>query len=243
MNSYKRANLVYEGKAKKIYSIEGQEDAQWLEFKDSLTAFNGKKEGSFEGKGEVNRDISSYLFKFLKNIKIKNHWLADVNKTSMICRRLKIIPLEVVIRNTLAGSTAQRLGFEEGLKVLKEPLVELYYKKDELKDPFISDDQAVLLQACTHDELKNIKNQAVQINKHLQNLFLIANITLIDFKLEFGFDNLGEIILGDEISPDCCRLWDVKSKEKMDKDRFRRDLGKIEENYREILRRLKELEI
>jgi len=231
-------NLIYEGKAKKLFTIPGDEKNIRLEFKDSLTAFNAQKLGSFKDKGAVNRDIASFVFKYLRGKNILSHWVRDEDRTVMIVKKVGIIPLEVVVRNVLAGSTAQKLGIAEGT-VMKRPLVEFYFKKDELQDPFVSDDQVLMLELATEKEIKQLKDMALMINSELIQMFLDIGIRLIDFKVEFGRDEHGKIILADEITPDCCRLWDIETNEKMDKDRFRRDLGKIEESYNEILNRLR----
>jgi phosphoribosylaminoimidazole-succinocarboxamide synthase len=229
--------MLYEGKAKKIFEVPGVANQVLVEYKDSLTAFNALKKGSFENKGEINRNIASLLFRYLNKHGIKSHWIADQGNYSMLVKRVAIIPLEVVIRNSLAGSTAKKLGIEEGKKLAK-PLVEFYFKNDELQDPFLSDDQALMMGIVTETEIKELKAQALQINSGLKNLFLNLGIDLIDFKIEFGKDDQGNIILADEISPDCCRLWDLKSGEKLDKDRFRRDLGNVKESYQEVYSRL-----
>lgn len=235
-----KGELLYEGKAKKIYSMPGQSNQVLVEFKDSLTAFNAEKKGEFDQKGEINREIASLIFQYLKKHQISSHWISDVGPREMIVEKVVIIPLEVVVRNILAGSTAAKLGLPEGKK-LKRPLVEFYYKSDELKDPFLSDDQALMLELATEQELKELKDKALSVNRHLRDLWKRAGIELIDFKIEFGKNLKGEILLADEISPDCCRLWDLQSGEKLDKDRFRRDLGNIKESYAEVLKRLKEV--
>jgi phosphoribosylaminoimidazole-succinocarboxamide synthase len=238
-----KGELLYEGKAKKMYSVKGRDQEIWVEYKDSLTAFNAQKLGSFAGKGTVNAKITSLLYQRLGKQGIKTHFLADVNEREMVCTKVSVIPLEVVTRNRLAGSTAKKLGIEEGTP-LAEPLVEFYYKDDALGDPFISDDQAMVMKAVTdRGDLETLKKQARQINKALQAMFLKAGLELIDFKLEFGRTAAGEIVLADEISPDTCRLWDTKTGEKLDKDRFRRDLGKVEESYQEVLSRLEKSEV
>jgi phosphoribosylaminoimidazole-succinocarboxamide synthase len=228
--------LLYEGKAKKIYATENPQVVM-MEFKDSLTAFNAQKKGSFAGKGAINRDIATLIFKVLKEKGIPSHFIDDVDAHSMLTQRVDIIPLEVVVRNYLAGSTAKKMGKEEGEK-LHRPLVEFYYKKDELNDPFMSDDQILIFGLAREEELKALKSKAYKINDVLVELFNLIGITLIDFKIEFGKTPNGEILLADEITPDCCRLWDIKTGEKMDKDRFRRDLGGIETYYAEVLKRL-----
>lgn len=229
--------LLYEGKAKKIY--KGQEPHELrVEFKNDLTAFNALKKGSFEGKGALNRDIASTLFRYLSSKGILNHWIRDQGINEMIVQPVKIIPLEVVVRNILAGSTAKKLGIEEG-KVLKNPLVEFYYKNDALADPFLSDDQVLMMEIVTAGEITQLKNQALKVNQALMEVFKKMGIKLVDFKIEFGKSEKGQILLADEITPDCCRLWDEKTNEKLDKDRFRRDLGNLKESYEEVLKRLK----
>jgi len=236
----KKGELLYEGKAKKIYQIPGVEDRVWVEYKDSLTAFNAQKKGNFENKGQVNREISSLIFRYLQSKGISSHWVSDVNDHEMIVEKLKIIPLEVVVRNTLAGSTAKKMGIEEGRK-LPRALVEFYFKDDNLADPFMSDDQILILQIASEEDLRSLKAAALKINQELVAMWGQAGLDLIDFKVEFGKNSKGQILLADEISPDCSRLWDLKTGEKMDKDRFRRDLGQVKESYQEVLKRLREV--
>jgi len=231
--------MLYEGKAKKIYSTDHEHEL-YIEFKDSLTAFNALKKGSFEDKGAINRDIATLIFKELKKSGIQSHWIRDAGKDAMIVHEVRIIPLEVVVRNVLAGSTAKKLGIEEGKK-LKKPLVEFYYKKDELADPFVSDEQVLMLEVADENDLAELKKSALKINEILKQIFFKAGIQLIDFKIEYGKNKDGVILLSDEITPDCMRLWDMKTNEKLDKDRFRRDLGNIRESYLEVFRRLKEI--
>ena len=236
---YIRDLLFYEGKAKKIFGVKDFAHLVWQEFKDSFTAFNGKKKAVMKGKGSINCQIASLLFKKLKQESIPCHWVATTGEISMVTQRLEMIDLEVVVRNVLAGSTARKFGFKEG-RELKKPLVEFYYKKDELGDPFISDEQVWMLEVLRNPEdLEKLKTLGLKVCSILTPLFKKVGILLVDFKLEFGYDSNGEIILGDEISPDSCRLWDYKTKEKMDKDRFRRDLGEVIENYQKVLDRLK----
>ena len=240
MGQYIQGELLYEGKAKKIFQVQGDPSLIWQEFKDSFTAFNGKKKAVIKGKGRVNRHIASLIFKVLQNQGVSSHWVSDVGDIHMITKKLEMIPLELVVRNTLAGSTAERLGFSEGEK-LKRPLVEFYYKKDELGDPFISEDQALVLKTVRRTEdVKKLRELGLKVNDVMIPLFKGVGIDLIDFKLEFGYNPEGEVLLADEISPDSCRLWDEKTGEKMDKDRFRRDLGKVIESYKEVLIRLNE---
>lgn len=237
-----KGELLYEGKAKKMFEVKGRPEEIWVEYKDSLTAFNAVKKGNFAGKGAINAGITSLLYRKLGKLGIKTHLLEEVNDHEMVCTKVKVIPLEVVTRNVLAGSTAKKLGLEEGTKIA-EPLVEFYYKDDALGDPFISDDQALLMKAVDQRaDLETLKKMALQINSALKGVFLKAGLQLIDFKLEFGRTLDGQIVLADEISPDTCRLWDTQTGEKLDKDRFRRDLGKVEESYQEVLNRLKQAE-
>lgn len=232
--------MIYEGKAKKIFETENP-DQLMMEFKDSLTAFNAQKKGAFAGKGQVNCEISTYLFKLLSENEVPHHWIkTESDQKHMLVQKTRIIPLEVVVRNYLAGSLAQKLKLPEGQK-LSKPLVELYYKKDELNDPFVSDDQAIEFGWAGTEELVQMQSLALIINKILIDCFFKAGLILVDFKIEFGVNSENKIILADEISPDCMRLWDTITHEKFDKDRFRRDLGKVEEAYQSVLERLKEI--
>lgn len=232
--------LLYEGKAKRIHEVPGESEMVLMEFKDSLTAFNALKKGSFEDKGPVNRDIASLIFAHLRQRGIASHWVRDEGDRGMVARRVEIIPLEVVVRNVLAGSTAKKFGIEEG-RTLAGPLVEFYYKNDELQDPFISDDQILMLGFANEEQIRTLKAQALEVNKALKELFGEAGLKLVDFKIEFGRDPQGKILLADEITPDCCRLWDEATGEKMDKDRFRRDLGRVKESYEDVLSRLRKI--
>ena len=225
---------LHEGKGKVVYPFKSQPDKVVMVFKDDLTAFNGEKKSSFSGKGICNRDISSLVFRYLKKENILNHWMQDHNSHQMICHKLKMIPLEVVVRNRLAGSTARKFNLSEGMN-LKEPLLEFYYKNDQLKDPFVSMEQILLLFSfSSKKELQELKKQALIINKKLQFFFDEVGLELIDFKLEFGRDLRGGLMLGDEFSPDSCRLWEKNTGEKRDKDRFRQDLGQVEESYKKV---------
>lgn len=236
--SWMRGEQIYDGKGKKIFSVVEQKDVVWQEFKNQLTAFNAVKKEELEGKGELNCLITSVLFKYLEKNGVPTHFVEKMSNTAIVTKKLTMIPLEVVVRNVMAGSTAKKLGFAEGL-VLEKPLVEFYYKKDELADPFVSDDQALLLKAVDRqEELDELKRLALLVNKQLISFFKECGIRLVDFKLEFGKNKQGQIVLGDEISPDSCRLWDEKTQEKMDKDRFRRDLGQVKEKYQEVWNRI-----
>lgn len=236
---YARGKMIYEGKAKRLYEVQGHPEWILQEFKDSLTAFNALKKGSFEGKGRVNRDITSMVFRYLEKRGIPSHRVADVGTNEMVTEKLTMLKVEVVVRNVLAGSTAKKFGIEEGTP-LDRPLVEFYYKDDALADPFISDDQALMMKIVrTQSELDELKAIALKVNDGLIALFGAAGLRLIDFKIELGHTAHGTIVLADEITPDSCRLWDKESGAKMDKDRFRRDLGGVQESYEEVADRLK----
>lgn len=231
-----KGELLYEGKAKKVY-LTDREDAYLVEFKDDATAFNGKKHAQIEGKGVLNNRISTYFFKYLEESGIHTHFLENISEREMLVQRVKILPLEVVTRNVVAGSLSKRLGLEEGM-VMSEPLVEFYLKNDELGDPLINKGHARLMGLATREQLEKLEVTALRINDLLQQMLRAKNILLVDFKIEFGTLPSGEVILADEISPDTSRLWDIDSKEKLDKDRFRRNLGGLTEAYEEILHRL-----
>jgi phosphoribosylaminoimidazole-succinocarboxamide synthase len=228
--------LIYEGKAKKIFQTD-KADQVLMEFKDSLTAFNALKKGEFQGKGELNCQISTLIFHWLSQNAIKHHWIETRDKNKMLVEKTEIIPLEVVVRNFMAGSLAKKLGQTEGAP-LKKPIVEFYFKKDELNDPFVNDDQITALGWTDQKTLDVLKAEALKINSVLQKLFQKIGLKLIDFKTEFGRNMKGEIILSDEISPDCMRLWDEKTNKKLDKDRFRQDLGEVAESYQEVFQRI-----
>ncbi len=227
--------LVYEGKAKKVF--EQTDHLYLLEFKDSLTAFNAQKLGSFSGKGELNRNFASFVFRKLREQGIPSHWVEDVDQTKMIVQKLSMLPCEVVVRNFIAGSLAKKFGLPEGEK-LQQPLVEFYYKKDELNDPFMSEDQMLSFGFATEKQIREMKQAGLKINQVMKDLFNQIKIDLIDFKVEFGVDLKNEIVLADEISPDSCRLWDQATKQKLDKDVFRRDLGNVQTAYEEVWNRL-----
>ncbi len=235
--SSSRAELRYEGKAKRVYAVAGHADLVWVEFKDSLTAFNAQKKGAFAKKGEINCQVTDHIFRYLTSMGVANHWREKVSPTAAVCVGVTIVPLEVVVRNRLAGSTAKKLGRPEGAALIR-PLVEFYVKDDELGDPFVSEEQIEVLGLASQTDVRECKAQALEVNKSLLALFLNAQLDLIDFKLEFGRNLKGELLLADEITPDTCRLWDTKTGEKLDKDRFRRDLGNVEGAYEEVLARL-----
>lgn len=226
---------LYEGKAKIIY---GTDDPNLIiqYFKDEATAFDGKKKGIIESKGVVNNRISEVLFRYLEDKGIPTHFVERLSDREMLNKKLEIIKVEVIARNIAAGSLARRLGKEEG-EVLPFPIIEYYYKDDALGDPMINMDHIRILNLATDDEMAKMRDYALRVNELLKVFFDERGIDLVDFKLEFGRHN-GDILLGDEICPDTCRLWDKTTHKKMDKDRFRRDLGKIEETYAEVCRRV-----
>ncbi|SMB99837.1 phosphoribosylaminoimidazole-succinocarboxamide synthase [Thermanaeromonas toyohensis ToBE] len=232
-----KREFLYEGKAKRVYRTENP-DLYLVEFKDDATAFDGLKRGTIAGKGEVNARVSAILFRILEREGIPTHFVELRSPREMLVKALKIFPVEVVVRNVAAGSLAQRLGLKEGT-VLKNPVLEFYYKSDELHDPMINEYHVAALELATPDQVELMKNYALQVNEILARVLEPADLILIDFKLEFGLHH-GEMLLGDEISPDTCRFWDRHTKEKLDKDRFRRDLGKVEEAYQEVFRRINE---
>lgn len=227
--------MLYEGKAKKIFAT-GEEDKVIIYYKDDATAFNGEKKGQIEEKGIFNNTITSLLFKILTEKGVKSHFIEQLNEREQLCKKVTIIPLEVIVRNVAAGSMAKRLGIAEGTP-LKTPVYEICYKNDELGDPLINDFHAVAIGLTTFEDLKEIYKTTAKINEVLKDFFMKQNIKLIDFKLEFGKSG-DEILLADEISPDTCRFWDAETNEKLDKDRFRRDMGNVKEAYVEILKRI-----
>ena len=228
--------LLYEGKAKKIYATD-QPNVLWVQYKDDATAFNGEKKDTIAGKSRLNNLITSQIFEALNEAGIQNHFIERLSDTEQLVRKVTIIPLEVVVRNVTAGSLAKRLGMEEGIQ-LETPVIELYFKDDALGDPLINDDHVRLLKIATPDQLEIIRKNAAEVNHFLIKLFNEVNVRLVDFKLEFGVTEDGVILLADEISPDTCRLWDKTTNQKFDKDLFRRNLGSLTEGYEEILTRL-----
>ena len=231
-----KLEMMYEGKAKKIYATD-KADEVIVYYKDDATAFNGEKKGQIEDKGALNNAITSMIFEMLNENRIKTHFIEKLNEREQLCKKVEIVPLEVIVRNVAAGSMAKRLGLNEGFE-LKTTVFELSYKDDSLGDPLINDYHAVGIGATTFEELSKIYEMTDKINDLLKEFFIKQNIRLIDFKLEFGRYN-GEILLADEISPDTCRFWDATTGEKLDKDRFRRDLGNVKDAYVEILNRIK----
>ncbi|MDP3789676.1 MAG: phosphoribosylaminoimidazolesuccinocarboxamide synthase [Candidatus Omnitrophota bacterium] len=233
----KKGKQLYEGKAKRIYETDDK-DIYIQEFKDDATAFDATKRGTIVGKGVVNNKISAKLFELLEKSGVKTHFVKLLSDREMLVKRLEIVPVEVTIRNIVAGGMAKMLGLPEGI-VLKEPVLEYHYKKDELHDPLFNEYHIRALGIATDKEMKKIGDDSFKINEILKKFFATKNLELVDFKLEFG-RHKDEILLGDEISPDTCRLWDKTTQKKMDKDRFRRDLGDVEEAYQEVLRRIQE---
>ncbi|AEF16757.1 Phosphoribosylaminoimidazole-succinocarboxamide synthase [Thermoanaerobacterium xylanolyticum LX-11] len=230
-----KLNMLYEGKAKKVYKTT-DEDYYIIEYKDDATAFNGIKKGTIQNKGVLNNEISAILFELLEKEGIPTHYVKKLNDREMLVKSAKIYPIEVLIRNYAAGSISKRLGIEEGTK-LKRTVLEFCYKNDELGDPFINEYHIEAMELATKEEVETIKEYSFKINDILSKFFTSKNIILVDFKLEFGKSKDG-IVLADEISPDTCRFWDSVTKEKLDKDRFRRDLGNVEGAYVEVLNRL-----
>ena len=235
----KQLEMLYEGKAKQVF-LTDDPDKIIIHYKDAATAFNNIKKATIENKGVLNNAISTLIFHQLQKAGIKTHYIETLNDRDQLCRRVSIIPLEVIVRNTIAGSMAQRLGIEEGTKP-SNVIYDICYKKDELGDPLINDHHAVALGVVTYEELAEIYAMTAKINEVLMAMSAKMNINLVDFKIEFGKTSEGEIVLADEVSPDTCRLWDMSTNEKLDKDRFRRDLGKVREAYEEILARLQKI--
>ena len=232
----KKLEQLYEGKAKKVFATD-EDGVVIVDYKDDATAFNGEKKGTIMGKGVVNNKMSNYVFGLLEKDGVPTHFIKELSDRETAVKKVSIVPLEVIVRNVAAGSFSKGMGVPEGKELLC-PILEFSYKNDELGDPFINDDYALALGLATQDEIDTIKNYTRKVNECLKKYFLSAGMKLIDFKIEFGRLPDGTIILADEISPDTCRLWDVKTNEKLDKDRFRRDLGNVEEAYNEVFRRL-----
>ncbi len=235
-----QGELLYEGKAKRIYETENPEIVL-VQYKDSATAFNGEKLATIEGKGQLNNQITSLLFQELRASGVDSHFVQQISKNEQLVKRVSIIPLEVVVRNVAAGSFSKRVGVEEGIP-LKRSIVEFYYKDDALGDPLITEDHIDILELASEADVAEMKENALLINKKLTELFASVGIKLVDFKLEFGKDGNGQILLADEISPDTCRLWDEVSNARLDKDVFRRELGSLTEAYEKILEKLEGLQ-
>ena len=227
---------LYEGKAKKVYATENPEQLI-VSYKDDATAFNGLKKGTISGKGVINNRMSNMLMQMLEKNGVPTHFVEELSERDTVVKKVSIVPLEVIIRNISAGSFAKRYGVEEGI-VFEEPTIEFSYKNDDLGDPLINEYHALALKLATKAEIETIKSMAFKINELLKERFAKVNITLVDFKLEFGRLPDGTIVLADEISPDTCRFWDSTTHEKLDKDRFRRDLGGVEDAYNEVMRRM-----
>ncbi len=231
-----KKEMLYEGKAKRVYRTD-DEQVVWIEYKNSATAFNGVKKADIAGKARLNNEIASLLFSKLAGRGIESHFISRISETEQLVKKVEIIPLEVIVRNIAAGSFSLRLGVEEGT-ALKRPLIEFCLKDDKLGDPLVTEDHIDILGIASKADINELKERTLEINRVLTQLFAEIGITLVDFKLEFGRTEDGRIILADEVSPDTCRLWDMKTNEKLDKDVFRRDLGNLAEAYETILGRL-----
>ena len=227
---------LYEGKAKKVFATEDPEIVI-VSYKDDATAFDGQKKGSISGKGAINNRMTNFLMQKLGAEGVPTHFVEELNERETAVKKVQIVPLEVIVRNISAGHFASRYGVEEGI-VFEEPVVEFSYKNDDLHDPLLNDDHAVALKLATREEIEQIRTYALKINALLKSILQEVGVTLVDFKLEFGKTSDGTLVLADEISPDTCRFWDSKTGEKLDKDRFRRDLGGVEDAYIEMRRRL-----
>ena len=236
MENIVKKEQLYEGKAKKVYATNDPE-LVIVDYKDDATAFNGEKKGTISGKGVINNRMTNYMFKMLEKEGVPTHLVEEISERETIVKKVSIVPLEVIIRNVAAGSFSKRMGVEEGKQLLC-PILEFSYKNDDLGDPFINNYYALALGLATKEELDTIEKYAFKVNEFMLKFFKGLNIDLIDFKIEFGKTSDGTIILADEISPDTCRFWDSTTHEKLDKDRFRRDMGGVEEAYQEIMKRL-----
>ncbi len=232
----KKCEQLYEGKAKKVFATEDK-DLVIVSYKDDATAFDGLKKGTISGKGTVNNKMSNYLMQLLEKEGVPTHFVKELSDRETVVKKVEIVPLEVIIRNISAGSFAKRYGVDEGI-VFKKPTIEFSYKNDDLHDPLINSYHALALGLASEDEINTIKNMAFKVNDVLKKYFLSLNVKLVDFKLEFGRTADGTVVLADEISPDTCRFWDADTNEKLDKDRFRRDLGSVEEAYAEMMNRV-----
>ena len=232
-----KRDMIYEGKAKKVYTTDNP-DLYIVSYKDDATAFNGLKKGAIAGKGAINNQMSNLLMRMLAEHGVPTHFVEELSERDTVVKKVSIVPLEVIVRNISAGSFAKRYGVEEGI-VFDEPTIEFSYKNDALGDPLINDYHALALKLATREEIETIKAMAFKVDALLKDYFKSIGVDLVDFKLEFGRLSDGTIILADEISPDTCRFWDSKTHEKLDKDRFRRDLGGVEEAYQEMMKRVK----
>ena len=227
---------LYEGKAKKVFATDDP-NLVIVSYKDDATAFNGEKKGTIAGKGAINNVMSNHMFQLLEQQGVPTHYVEQLNDRETVVKKVSIVPLEVIVRNISAGSFAKRYGVEEGI-VFDEPTFEFSYKNDDLGDPLMNDYHAIALKLATREEIALIKSMTFKVNDVMKQYFDTLNVTLVDFKLEFGKTADGQIVLADEISPDTCRLWDKTTGEKLDKDRFRRDMGGVEEAYQEIMKRV-----
>ena len=236
MQNIVKMDQLYEGKAKKVYATNDP-DCVIVDYKDDATAFNGEKKGTISGKGVINNKMTNYMLAMLEKEGVPTHLVKEISDRETIVKKVSIVPLEVIVRNVAAGSFSKRMGVEEGAKLLC-PILEFSYKNDDLGDPFINDYYAIALGIATKEEIDTITKYAFKINEFMVDFFKKLNIDLIDFKIEFGKTSDGTIILADEISPDTCRFWDSTTHEKLDKDRFRRDMGGVEDAYQEIMKRL-----
>ena len=236
MSNIEKKEQLYEGKAKKVYATNDP-NLVIVDYKDDATAFNGEKKGTISGKGVINNKMTNFMFKMLEKEGVPTHLVEEISDRETIVKKVSIVPLEVIIRNVAAGSFSKRMGVEEGKQLLC-PILEFSYKNDDLGDPFINDYYALALGIATKEDIDTIAKYAFKVNEFMVKFFKGLNIDLIDFKIEFGKTADGTIILADEISPDTCRFWDSTTHEKLDKDRFRRDMGGVEEAYQEIMKRL-----
>ncbi|MCY1151587.1 MAG: phosphoribosylaminoimidazolesuccinocarboxamide synthase [Sphaerochaetaceae bacterium] len=232
----KKLNLLYQGKAKKVYQSD-DENLCIVDYSDAATAFNGVKKGTINNKGAINNQLSNYFMRELEKDGIPTHFVEELSDRETLVKKLKIIPLEVIVRNIVAGSLSKRIGIEEGFE-LKNPIIEFCYKEDSLNDPMLNISHITTLEIATKEELDLISEYSLKINEFLQKELSEKGILLVDFKLEFGKDSSNKIYLADEISPDTCRFWDAKTHKKLDKDRFRRDLGEVEDAYIEVKSRI-----
>ena len=231
-----KKELLYEGKAKKVYATDDPE-VLLVDYKDDATAFNGLKKGTISGKGAINNRVTNYMMQILEKEGVPTHLVKELSERETLVKKVSIVPLEVIIRNISAGSFAKRYGVEEGI-VFAEPTIEFSYKNDDLGDPLINDYHAIALGVATREEIETIKAMAFKVNSVMKAFFKNLRVDLVDFKLEFGKTSDGTIVLADEISPDTCRFWDSDTHEKLDKDRFRRDLGNVEDAYQEMMKRI-----
>ena len=231
-----KTEMLYEGKAKKVYATENPE-LYIVSYKDDATAFNGLKKGTIAGKGVINNRVTNYMMKMLEESGVPTHFVEEISDSETVVKKVSIVPLEVIIRNISAGSFSKRYGVEVGI-VFEQPTIEFSYKNDDLGDPLLNEYHALALKLATREEIDTIKAMAFKVNALMKEFFLKINVELVDFKLEFGRLSDGTIVLADEISPDTCRFWDSRTHEKLDKDRFRRDLGNVEGAYQEMMRRI-----